>query len=103
MRRTAGSFPFGVPQGSEFSIAASCKLDNLGTVRQRLGYLFTPTFLLYGTGGLAYGGAKTGAALTLNNDCVATPIPGTCIWPSASTAGSYSSTRAGWTSADFCF
>jgi outer membrane immunogenic protein len=29
----------------------------LGTVRGRLGYLFTPTLLVYGTGGLAYGGA----------------------------------------------
>ena len=29
----------------------------LGTVRGRLGYLFTPNFLAYGTGGFAYGGA----------------------------------------------
>jgi outer membrane immunogenic protein len=29
----------------------------LGTVRGRIGYLFTPTLLLYGTGGLTYGGA----------------------------------------------
>jgi outer membrane immunogenic protein len=28
----------------------------LGTVRGRLGYLVTPNFLLYATGGLAYGG-----------------------------------------------
>lgn len=30
-------------------------VDWLGTVRGRLGYLATPTLLLYGTGGLAYG------------------------------------------------
>ena len=32
-------------------------LDYLGTVRGRLGYLFTPTMLLYGTAGFSYGGA----------------------------------------------
>ncbi len=32
-------------------------LDYLGTVRGRVGYLFTPTMLVYGTGGFAYGGA----------------------------------------------
>jgi outer membrane immunogenic protein len=31
-------------------------VDWLGTVRGRLGYLFTPTLLLYATGGLTYGG-----------------------------------------------
>lgn len=30
-------------------------IDYLGTVRGRLGYLVTPTLLVYGTGGLAYG------------------------------------------------
>ena len=32
-------------------------LDYLGTVRGRLGYLFTPAMLLYGTAGFSYGGA----------------------------------------------
>jgi outer membrane immunogenic protein len=31
-------------------------VDWLGTVRGRLGYLFTPTLLVYATGGLTYGG-----------------------------------------------
>ena len=31
-------------------------LNYLGTARGRLGYLITPTVLIYGTGGLAYGG-----------------------------------------------
>ncbi|GAC1332943.1 MAG: porin family protein [Beijerinckiaceae bacterium] len=35
-------------------------LSYLGTVRGRLGILPAPNFLLYGTGGLAYGGARTG-------------------------------------------
>lgn len=32
-------------------------LNWIGTVRGRVGYLFTPTLLIYGTGGLAYGNA----------------------------------------------
>ncbi len=35
----------------------SAGLDYIGTARGRLGYLLTPTLLVYGTGGLAYGGA----------------------------------------------
>ena len=41
------------------AIAASKSLDYLGTVRGRLGYLFTPTLLVYATGGLAYGGVNS--------------------------------------------
>jgi len=39
-------------------------VDWLGTVRGRLGYLWTPTLLVYGTGGLAYGGAFANVAQT---------------------------------------
>jgi outer membrane immunogenic protein len=39
-------------------ISASKSLDYLGTVRGRIGFLFTPTFL-NGSGGLAYGGINT--------------------------------------------
>jgi outer membrane immunogenic protein len=94
---TVGPFPFGgSPEVLNSSISASSKLDYLGTVRGRLGYLFTPTFLLYGTGGLAYGGVKASTSIASNNnDCVF--FPGSCLSPSASTAGAYSSTRAGWT------
>jgi len=51
------------------TVSTSQSLDYLGTVRGRIGYLFTPTLLLYGTGGLAYGGANlsfvgTGTAAT---------------------------------------
>jgi len=37
-------------------------VDWMGTVRGRFGYLFTPTLLVYGTAGLAYGGAHASAA-----------------------------------------
>src|SRR5713101_1231828 len=43
------------------------KLDWFGTVRGRAGILVTPTVLLYGTGGLAYGDVKTGGSVTGNN------------------------------------
>jgi outer membrane immunogenic protein len=43
-----------VPAQSGFARA----LDTLGTVRGRAGYLITPSFLWYATGGLAYGETK---------------------------------------------
>jgi outer membrane immunogenic protein len=39
------------------STAVQGGIDWLGTVRGRVGYLWTPTLLVYGTGGFAYGGA----------------------------------------------
>jgi outer membrane immunogenic protein len=41
------------------NINATKELTYLGTTRGRLGYLATPTFLVYGTAGLAYGGVKS--------------------------------------------
>jgi outer membrane immunogenic protein len=43
---------------------ASMSTDYLGTLRGRLGWLFTPTFLVYGTGGLAYGGVNATTSLS---------------------------------------
>ena len=40
------------------NVSGSANLQYLGTVRGRLGYLFTPTLLVYATGGLAYGGVS---------------------------------------------
>lgn len=43
-------------------------LDWFGTVRARMGYLVTPTTMIFGTAGLAYGGVRTStnnSALTL--------------------------------------
>lgn len=39
-------------------------VDWLGTVRGRIGYLWTPTLLVYGTGGLAYGSAYANVSQT---------------------------------------
>jgi outer membrane immunogenic protein len=87
---------FGNPDVVTTSIASTNKLDYLGTVRGRLGYLFTPAFLVYGTGGLAYGGVRASTTITQsNNDCSFTPV--SCIQSATSTGGAVSETRAGWT------
>jgi outer membrane immunogenic protein len=53
--------------------------------------------LIYGTGGLAYGGVSSSASIfQANNDC-SSPLPGPCLAPAASTSGSRSSTQVGWT------
>jgi outer membrane immunogenic protein len=44
----------------------STKLDFLGTIRARAGYLWTPEFLLYITAGLAYGEAELNSTITQN-------------------------------------
>jgi outer membrane immunogenic protein len=60
-----------------------------GTVRARLGYLATPALLIYGTGGLAYGGVRTSASITQT----ISPAPLTGAFAS----NSVSDTRVGWT------
>ena len=74
------------------SVAASRKLDYLGSARGRLGYLLRPTALLYATGGLAYGHASLAANATALN---AAPSGGVAAlgFGAASTA----QTRVGWT------
>jgi outer membrane immunogenic protein len=67
----------------------SKRLDYLGTVRGRIGFLVTPTLLAYGTGGLAYGGISTSAAF-------AQTITNPFVGPSYG-SGSFSDTRVGWT------
>jgi outer membrane immunogenic protein len=61
------------------------RLDWFGTVRGRIGALVTPTVLLYGTGGLAYGEVNVGGTASGNFNGLTVAIPGN------------SSTRAGWT------
>ncbi|WP_424363201.1 outer membrane protein [Methylocystis parvus] len=66
-------------------------LDYLGTVRGRLGWLAMPTLLIYGTGGLAYGGVSLNSAYVSTRDPVAfTLVP---FFGGAA----FSDTRVGWT------
>ena len=62
--KSASLFQAGSVPGAAITIGASSVLnwtkgvDYLGTVRGRIGYLVTPTLLIFGTGGLAYGGVS---------------------------------------------
>lgn len=71
-------------------ITASKELDYIGTVRARLGYLVSPTWLPYVTGGFAYGKVKSSTAISERLFFSDTPDP-------FGTSGSLSETRTGWT------
>jgi outer membrane immunogenic protein len=74
------------------TMTASRSVDYIGTVRGRLGWLVTPTLLVYGTGGFAYGGVNSNVALVGAEAPPAGPNNG--VW---ATAGAFSNTRTGWT------
>jgi len=71
--------------------AASRQLTYLGTVRSRVGYVVSPSILLFATGGLAYGGTKTSASFSEIG--VGTPSP---PLPSSG-SGSANDTMVGYT------
>jgi outer membrane immunogenic protein len=73
------------------SASANAKVDYLGTVRARAGYLVMPPLLAYMTAGLAYGGASSNTTLVEHVDgpCACGPFP--------AVAGSTSTPRVGWT------
>jgi outer membrane immunogenic protein len=73
---------------SDITSTLTQKLNWFGTVRGRAGVLVTPTVLLYGTGGLAYGEVDTGGSIT--GPTFVGPS-GTVIFPSLN------STQVGWT------
>jgi outer membrane immunogenic protein len=72
------------------TLSSTRHLDYLGTVRGRLGFTITPTLLVYGTGGLAYGQTKSNTSITQNFE----NAPG---FNPFSSFGSFSQTRVGWT------
>ena len=68
-------------------------LNYIGTVRGRLGYVATPTLLLYGTGGLAYGGVISNTALFTSRAAgAATTNPAVTL-----SNANYQKTLVGWT------
>jgi outer membrane immunogenic protein len=59
---------FGIPvPGPAVPVSLNQKLDWFGTVRGRIGLLASPSILLYGTGGLAYGEVKTSGSVNAQN------------------------------------
>jgi outer membrane immunogenic protein len=86
-----GTFQFlGLPVSSTGTITSEKDLRWLGTVRGRLGFLAAPSFLVYGTGGLAYG--KVDATTTVSEGLGF----GGAV-PPFGASGSFSDTRTGWT------
>jgi len=75
------------------SVQNQKSIDWLGTVRGRFGYLVTPTLLVYGTGGLAYGGVTARTSIT--QQWGGNEYGPSFISPGA--AGNISETRVGWT------
>jgi outer membrane immunogenic protein len=70
------------------NLTASRRVDWLGTDRVRIGFLISPTFLAYATGGVAYGDVRASVAIAQ------TVSPG--FSPGVS-FGSFNNTLAGWT------
>jgi len=64
-------------------------LRYLGTVRGRLGFLVTPTLLIYGTGGLAYGGMNFSNGVFISSSNPAFPI--------SAVSANYGDAHVGWT------
>ena len=77
------------------NLSATKAIDYLGTVRGRLGWLATPGLLVYGTGGLAYGGVRTSTNATSN--LVTGFNCALVVCNNLSTGSSLSQTSAGWT------
>ena len=69
-------------------------IDWMGTARARVGYLITPSVLLYGTGGLAYGGAYLN---TFPTQVVATSDGGAGMAGPLTTQNARNQIQVGWT------
>jgi outer membrane immunogenic protein len=82
----------GLPNSVTVTSTVSNTVNWLGTLRGRLGILATPSWLLYATGGLAYGGVRSSVATTelINGPNAVIPNP-------AFSGSSFSKTRVGWT------
>jgi outer membrane immunogenic protein len=84
-----GQTPFAVPTTITSTVSVDKSLSYFGTVRGRLGFLATRALLVYGTGGLAYGGVRTSTSITETNN---NPVLG-----GAFASNNVSDTRVGWT------
>lgn len=73
------------------SLSLKQTINYLGTLHGRLGYLFHPTFLVYGTGGFAYGN------VTLDTNWTANESLGPNVFPTISSQNKLSKTLTGWT------
>lgn len=72
------------------SLAIKEKINYLGTVRARLGYLYNPAFLVYVSGGFAYGN------VTLDTDWTAQESLGSEVFPAIDAQNNVNKTLPGW-------
>lgn len=72
------------------SLTVKQKINYLGTVRARLGFLYNPTFLIYATGGFAY------SNVTLDTAWTAQESLGSTVFPGITTQNNSSNTLTGW-------
>jgi len=95
--RSSGGIATSVPI-TGFPIAVNTTLTTtnsvqwLGTLRGQLGYAVTPSLLVYGTGGLAYG--EVNSSTTISQQLIGAAAAGATV-PYASVAG-ISQIRTGW-------
>src|ERR1700730_1594169 len=80
----------GAPAGASSVINSSRDIHYLCTVRGRLGFTLTPTFLVSRTAGLAFGGDSSSTNVTETLGFPDTPTP-------FDTFGNLSNSRVGWT------
>ena len=94
--------PVGILTTTGFG-TVTARVNWLGTLRGRIGYLIMPTMLLYATGGLSIGGVEASLTTAASTSAVTDPnapifIPrgfqGTIV--GAGVPGNASATRAGW-------
>ena len=97
---SAASAPvFGLPTNYIGLHDDRAKVDYLGTVRGRVGYLLTPTLLLFGSGGLAYGGVSSSTGVLTYHDLFPSPqgAAASAKIPASFGGTFFSDTRVGWT------
>lgn len=86
---TIGAMPNGNGGSTQYAlVGVEKRVEWFGTLRGRLGFTIVPTFLVYATGGLAYGNVKQNVIANAWNVAGASAVIG---------GGSSGSTRLGWT------
>ena len=84
----------GILPGSA-TLTAANSVSWLGTVRGRIGIAVVPNFLIYGTGGLAYGGVNSSTGINQAFSGADAAVLG--LNSTSLASGNFSETRVGWT------
>jgi len=93
-----GAFNFAGGWGTApHTSSANERINWFGTVRGRLGYLATPNWLVYGTGGFAYGRVERQATITNVSAFSVVNSSFRCVSNAVCATGSGTETRGGWT------